>query len=136
MGNNHYLDIKLINKYPNKYNLTPKNIKTLKVLDWDKLKKKTWFNEAMYLHNNKDIVWCHIEGCGKGYYGDYFSEFWIGFYEDGRVNCNFSCNEGMCSYNFEKFYNINEIEDKWDMEIQVKAIKWLNMMIDEGILSL
>lgn len=35
---NGYLDFDLMKKYPNKYNLTPKNIKTVKVLDWDSLK--------------------------------------------------------------------------------------------------
>lgn len=36
---NSYLDFDLMKKYPNKYNLTPKNIKTVKVLDWDRLKE-------------------------------------------------------------------------------------------------
>lgn len=57
-----YLDLDLIKKYPNKYNLTPKNIKTIKVLDWDRLKKDayTWKNTAM-----NSPCWCHIEGCQK-----------------------------------------------------------------------
>lgn len=29
-----YMNLDLIEQYPNKYNLTPKNIKKLKVLDW------------------------------------------------------------------------------------------------------
>ena len=132
MGNNHYLDIGLIKKYPNKYNLTPKKINQLKVLDWEQLKTKTWFNEAL----KPDKVWCHLDGCGKGYYDDYINEFWIGFYEDGRIRHNFSCGEGMLIYNFEKFYNIDEIKNKCDMIIQTKAINWLNKMIDEGILGL
>lgn len=135
MGNNKYIDYDLIKKYPNKYNLTPKDIKKLKVIDWDKLKKKTWFNEAMYLSNNKDVVWCHLEGCEKpGHKPCDYDEFWIGFYEDGRVKYSFTCFEGMCSYNIEKFYDVNEIENKYDMGVQVNAIRWLNMMIDEGII--
>ena len=132
MSNNKYIDFELIKKYPNKYNLTPKSIKSLKVIDWDRLKEKTWFNEAML--PNK--VWCHLEGVGVGYFGDYENDFWIGFYEDGKVDYSFSCREGMCHYNFEQFYNVYEIENKYDMGIQVAAIKWLNMMIDEGILGL
>ena len=42
----------------------------------------------------------------------------------------------MCSYNFKEFYNLKDIEDKYDMQIQVNVIKWLNEMIDEGILGL
>ena len=42
-----YIDFKLIETVPNKYNIKPKDIKKLKVLDWDKLKKVTWYNAAM-----------------------------------------------------------------------------------------
>lgn len=132
MGDNRYIDYELIKKYPNKYNLTPKKIDQLKVLDWDFLKTKTWLNEAL----EPDEVWCHIEGTGFGVFGDYESDFWIGFYRDGRVRHSFSCWEGMCHYNFENFYDINEIENKNDMEIQAKTIRWLNEMIDLGVLEL
>lgn len=131
MGNNRYIDYELIKKYPNKYNLTPKKIDKLKVLDWDQLKTKTWLNGAL----SPDEVWCHLEGTGFGIYGDYINDFWIGFYRDGRIRHCFSCWEGMCHYNFDNFYDINEIENKDDMEIQAKAIKWLNEMIDLGILG-
>ena len=129
-----YFDADLAKKYPNKYNLTPKNIKTIKVLDWDRLKKKTWFNDAIY-HSNKKKVWCHLEGCSITNKYEDEDEFWIGFDEDGSVDCNFSCYEGMCHYNFKKFYDIMEIENKYDMGVQVNAIRWLNMMIDDGIIS-
>lgn len=133
MGN-YYIDNKLIEKYPNKYNLTPKNIKKLKILDWDRLKEKTWHNSAM---KDSGSWWCHLEGCqlsGKHY--DDSDEFWIGFREeDNKIDCNFSCYEGMCSYNFDEFYNIYEIEHKYDMQVQVNAICWLNMMIDKKILG-
>ena len=41
MGNRKYIDFKLIEKVPNKYNIKLEDIKKLKVLDWDKLKKKS-----------------------------------------------------------------------------------------------
>ena len=31
-----YIDYGLTDKYPNKYHLTPKNIKELRILDWDR----------------------------------------------------------------------------------------------------
>ena len=129
-----YIDYDLIKQYPNKYNLTIKKIKELKVIDWDRLKKKTWFNKAM-----KKPCWCHLEGSqhpnSKNRYED-DGEFWIGFYEDGRVDCNFSSYEGMCSYVFDKFYNIKELENKFDMHVQVNAIKFLNELLDEKIVAL
>lgn len=131
---NGYLDFDLMKKYPNKYNLTPKNIKTIKVLDWDRLKNDvyTWQNTAM-----NSPCWCHIEGCQKeGQKFDDESEFWIGFFEDGKIKCNFSCYGGMCSYNFTKFYSARSIENPYNMQVQVNAIKYLNMLIDEKIISL
>lgn len=128
-----YIDFDLIDKYPNKYNLTPKNIKKLKILDWGRLKEKTWYNNAMLSGN----WWCHLEGCNAGCAYDDFTEFWIGFNEDDdRVKCHFTSDGGMCGYNFTKFYSSKSIENKYDMQMQANTIRWLNMMIDEGILGL
>jgi len=128
-----YIDYKLIKKYQNKYNLTPKSIKELKILDWDKLKKRTWHNNAMLSGN----WWCHLEGCSlNGSYCDE-SEFWIGFNEDnGKIDCDFTCFGGMCGYKFDKFYDPSDIENYLDMNVQVNTIRWLNEMIDDGILGL
>ena len=131
MGKRRYIDFSLMEKYPNKYGLTPKSIKKLKVADWEKLKKITWFNEA-----RKSPCWCHLEGSDqKGYWGDSEDEFWIGFYEDGRVDCHFSSREGMCRYAIEEFYKIEDIENEADMDIQAKTIRWINKLLDDGILE-
>ena len=42
--------------------------------------------------------------------------------------------EGMCNYIFDEFYK--GTENKWDLQVQVNAIKYLNMLIDEEILGL
>lgn len=129
-----YFDKELAEAVPNKYNLTPKSIKKLVVADWDALKKKTWHNDAM---KKTGEWWCHLEGShkqGEGY--DDSDEFWIGFREnDGKVDCHFSCYEGMCHYLFNAFYKPSEIENKYDMQVQVNALRWLNKMIDDGILA-
>lgn len=126
-----YIDFDLIDKYPNKYNLTPDSIKHLKILDWDKLEKHTWHNPAM-----KNGEWfCHIEGCNiDGDYND-FSEFWIGFNKNNdTISYYFSTCDGMCNYKFGKFYDIDYIENKRDLNVQVNAIRFLNKLIDDGIL--
>ena len=84
-----YMDFKLTEQYPNKYNLTPNNIKKLKILDWDRLKKHTWYNKAM---KKTGKWWCHLEGCNiDGGYND-MDEFWIGFNEtNNKIDCHFSC---------------------------------------------
>lgn len=128
-----YIDYKLIDEVPNKYNLTPKNIKKLQILNWGKLKQKTWLNNAML----SGTWWCHLEGCQKP--GEKYNsedEFWIGFNEDNnKINCSFSSYDGMCGYEFKKFYDIKDIENEYDMNVQVNTIRWLNELIDEGILE-
>jgi hypothetical protein len=132
-----YIDYGLTDKYPNKYHITPKSIKKLKILDWDRLKKLTWHNDAM---TRKGSWWCHLEGCqppdSKQQYDDE-DEFWIGFNEENdKIDCHFTCFGGMCGYYPKKFYSVEEIGNKYDMNVQVNTIKWLNTMIDEGVLGL
>lgn len=134
MGRRKYIDFGLINEVPNKYNLTIKSIKKLKVNDWGVIKKKCWQNIAMSKEGN---WWCHLEGCqnGKKEYDD-FSEFWIGFNEkDNSVDCHFTTYEGMCSYIFDNFYDIKEIENQADMNVQVNALRFVNNLIDKGALK-
>ncbi len=128
---NKYIDFKLIKAVPNKYNIKPNDIKKLKVLDWDKLKKYTWYNQASEWY-------CHSEGSdGGGFYGDNEDEFWIGFNKkNGKVDYHFTSREGMCRYRFDKFYDAKSIENKWDMNVQVNAMRYLNMLLDEGIVEL
>lgn len=132
MGKYYYMDFDLIKQYPNKYNLTPENIKSLKILDWERLKKHTWYNIAM---KGKGTWWCHLEGCQlSGRYDD-SDEFWIGFNEDNNsIDCHFTCWGGMGSYNFDEFYK--ETENRYDLQVQVNAIRYLNMLIDEGVLGI
>lgn len=129
----YYMDFKLIEKYPNKYNLTPAKIKDLKVLDWDRLKKHTWYNTAM---KNTGEWWCHLEGCqAEGLKYNDEDEFWIGFDEKhDRIDYSFTCYEGMCGYNFKEFYK--NTENRYDLGVHVNTIKYLNMLLDEGILGL
>ena len=42
----------------------------------------------------------------------------------------------MCRYIFDEFYKANEIENKWDMNVQVNAMRYLNMLLDEEIVEL
>lgn len=129
-----YVDFKLIEEVPNKYNLHPADINKLKVLDWDKLKKICWHNDAM---RNTGSWWCHLEGCNapNSKYDD-FSEFWIGFNETtGKVRYHFTTAEDMCSYSFSAFYSPKSIYNKYNMQVQVNAMRFLNMLLDEGIVE-
>lgn len=127
------MDYELIKKIPNKYGLFPKDIKRLRVLDWGKLKEVTWYNTNML----SGSCWCYICGCNSSSekYDD-FSEFWVGFYEDGRVDYHFSTLGGMCEYAINGFYNIDDIKDRMDIQVQANALRYLNKILDERIVSL
>ena len=128
-----YIDFDLVRKVPNKYSLAPDNINKLKVLDWERLKKETWYNDAL---RDTGSWWCHLEGCNNGGAYDDEVEFWIGFNEEnGKIRSHFTAYGGMCGYEFDKFYSSDSIENKYDMQMQANTVRWLNRMIDEGILG-
>ena len=130
-----YIDYNLIEKYPNKYNLKVKDIKRLKILDWARLKSETFYNQAML----SGTWWCKLIGCqdpNSGKYDDE-NEFWFGVNEqNNKIDYHFSSFGGMCGYEFKKFYDMKDISNKYDMNVQVNTIRWLNEMIDEGILGM
>ena len=70
-----YWDQEAVDKTPNTYKLTPKNIKKIKVLDWDRLKKMTWYNQAL-----SKPCWCQLIGCEQFGAKNDEDSFWIGFY--------------------------------------------------------
>lgn len=129
-----YINFKLTETVPNKYDIKPKDITKLKVLNWEKLKKHTRYNKAM----EKTGKWyCHLEGSNGGGFYDNEDEFWIGFNENnGKVRYDFSSREGMCHYNFDEFYKADGIENKWDLNVQINAMRYLNMLLDEKIVEL
>lgn len=131
MGKEH-MNQELMEKYPNKYKLTVNRISHLKILDWDKLKKNTRENHTM----NNGPWYCHCEGCNIGGKYNDEDEFWIGFREsDNKIRCYFTAYGGMTGYKFDAFYYPKDIENRFDMNVQVNAIRWLNKMIDEGVLG-
>lgn len=110
----------------NKYNLVPDDINNLKVLDWDRLKEYTWNNKA-----TNPSCWCHTEVSENE-----VDEFWIGFYSPSKIEYYFSSYEEMCGYEFDEFYSNESIENKYDLEIQSKCLKYLNTLLDNKIVSL
>lgn len=130
---NFYIDFNLIKKYPNKYNLTPSNIEKLKILNWEELKK--YLRHKIVL---KDGVWWeHFEGCNfdNDKYDDY-SQFRIVFNEkSNKIICGFTTYFGCKDYIFNEFYKIKDIEQERDLYVQINTIKYLNMLLDKGILG-
>ena len=66
-----------------------------------------------------------------------YAEYWLGVYDiDGEVEFNLYSYGGMCKYHPSEFLKSDEIENKDDLEIQVKFLKRINQLIDDGIFTL
>ena len=130
---NFYMDFDLIKKYPNKYNLTPSKIEKLKILNWEELKK--YLRHKIVLKDG--VGWEHFEGCNfdNDKYDDY-SQFRIAFNEkSNKIICGFTTYFGCKDYIFNEFYKIKDIEQERDLYVQINTIKYLNMLLDKGILG-
>lgn len=117
----------------NKYGLTPKTIKNL-IPNKNKIQEKPfWRNDAISawclsgntIHHAEDIVY------------SMYDEYWLGVYDiDSEVEFHLYSYGGMCNYNPSEFLKSSEIENKDDLEIQVKFLKRINQLIDDGTFSL
>lgn len=122
----------------NKYNLKPKDIQKATVLDYDRLHQEPfWRNDVVG-------AWClsgEIKPNPKDYYGTYDLGYWIGFYDQdaksyaGKIRLCCTSYGGMCFYNFKSFYNENEIENDYDLQLQEKLLDIINMLIDSNIIK-
>ena len=120
----------------NKYNLKPKDIEKAIILDRDRL------TQPPFWRNDVVDAWCLSGGSGKGYFGDCLNAYWIGFYDQdakayaGKIRLSCSSYEGMCGYNFKKFFDYKEIENEADLELQERLLSRLNWLMDEGIVKI
>lgn len=123
-------------KAQNKYNLTISKIKNLKVGDRNKICRPLfWRNEVIK-------AWCLSEEVGSELDIKFAAnnEYWIGIYDEdaksyaGKFRFSLSSYGGMCGYNFEKFFQPEDIDGELDLQVQERFLNKINMLIDEGIL--
>lgn len=122
---------KFIFKTNNKYGITPKSIKQLKIQNWNKLKQYTKFD-------SKNNIYYHIEGCQKENrsYNNY-NEFYMLFNEKtNNIEYYFSTWYGLGIYEFFNFFEQDSIENKYDFQIQYNALNYINTLLDNNILKL
>lgn len=121
----------------NKYKLTPKILRTYVVGDRSKICK------PLFWRNNAIKGWC-ISGNTAKTRADHdfgtYNEFWIGIYDDdapsykGKFRFNFSSYGGMCGFEFDKFFDMSDIENEDDLRVQEAFMEKINYLIDEGII--
>ena len=125
-----------VTKYENKYNLKPKDIEHAIVLNLQALHDKPFW------YNNVVKAWCLSGGSGKGLYGGYEYEYWIGFYDEdapahaGKIKVHCSSYEGMCTYKFKEFFNSKEISNLYELQLQQELLRVINKLIDSKIISI
>lgn len=118
----------------NKYNLTINYIRSLEILDRSKIK------EPLFWRNKSMEAWCisgnTIMSSKDSQFGTY-SSYWLGIrdFKPDKVELIISSYGGMCGYNFNEFYNEEDIENDIDLRIQEIILEDANYLIDEGILA-
>ena len=123
-------------KIKNKYNLKPKDISNLVILDRSKI------CEPLFWRNNVIKAWCISGSIGSDLDRKYGSdnEYWIGIYDKpyGNKLIHFHCNcwGGMGAYSFSEFFDMEEIENELDLKTQEKLLETINRLIDDKILGL
>ena len=122
----------------NKYNLKPKDINKLVILD------RTQLKEPMFWRNNVIDAWCISKSIGSAKDKRFCTDnsVWIGIYDEdakaykNKVRYSCDCYGGMCSYQFDKFFDPSDIENDNDFASQVFLLETINNLIDLGILGL
>ncbi len=122
----------------NKYNLTLKDIRNMKV-DRSKLK------EPLFWRNNVINAWCVSGNTAKSNAEREFctyNEYWLGVYDvdsktyAGKLRVDFNSYGGMCGYKFEKFYQPKDIENEMDLKVQEMFLEKIHELINKGVLIL
>ena len=123
-------------KIKNKYKLTISKIKKLKY-------NREKIGEPIFWRNNVVDAWCISKTTAKNSKDREFctyNSFWLGIYDDdaesfaGKIVIDVSAHGGMCNYKFEKFYDMKDIENEMDLEIQELILETINFLIEEKIL--
>lgn len=121
--------IKKLSKVKNKYNLKPSDVKKFVVVNHDAIKDKPFWR------NNVVKAYC-LSGCiadEKDYEFGAEAEWWIGFYDDGHIDYMLTLDGGMVTYDIKEFYNIDNIDNLYDRNLQIEFLTALNWLLDSGI---
>lgn len=120
----------------NKYELTIKDIKKLKVGN------RSLLCEPLFWRNNAINAWCISGSSGTRADHEFGTDngYWIGIYDEdakayaGKFRISFSTYGGMCSYEFNKFFQPKDIDNENDLRIQELFLDKINHLIDIGVL--
>ena len=109
------------------------------MINKDALKKAPfWRNDVIGAYCLNETV----EPNPKDSYGTFDLSYWIGFYDEdakaykGKTRLKCSSYGGMCHYSFKEFFNPNEIENEYDLQLQEKLLERINQLLDDKIVEI
>lgn len=130
----------------NKYNLTISKIEKLQV------NNRTLIQEPLFWRNEVIKAWCISDTTIRNTLDDLcstYNNYWIGIYDKPtkrgflgetpkEKTFHFSLGKygGMCHYEFEKFFQEEDIECEIDLQIQELFLEKINELINKKILKL
>ena len=118
-------------KVENRYNLTYSAIQKLKVGN------RKFVGPPLFFWNASISAWCIYEASDKQYREN---TYWIGIFTNdapaypGEFRFGFSNFTGICTYEFEEFFEPSNIYDEYDLIIQEMFLAKINLLLDLGIL--
>jgi hypothetical protein len=116
----------------NKYGLKFSDIKRFKIVNaaalrlppfWRNNIIKAWCLSGTAATSNEDEMW-----------GDPM-EYWIGFYDSGKIQCDISSSSCMVGEQFERFFNPRDLDTPQDVLLEERLLKRLNWLLDSGIVE-
>lgn len=125
------LDKEALKKCELKYFTKPEELRHLVVLDPERVHQKPfWRNDVVK-------AWCLSGAVGSDMDFEFGcdSSYWLGIYDNGKIDFHMDTYGGMCSYHPENFLDAKSIENKNDRDVQVAAINAINQLIDDGVLG-
>lgn len=126
------LDQEALKKCELKYFTKPEDLKHLVVLDPERVHQRPfWRNDVVR-------AWCLSGSAGSDQDFEFGCEssYWLGIYDDGRVDFHMDTYGGMCSYHPEYFLDADSISNQNDRDVQIAVINAVNQLIDDGVLDI
>ena len=121
----------------NKYNLTISKIRKLQI------NNRALIQDSLFWRNEVIKAWCISDSTIRNTLDELcstYNSYWIGIYDkpyEGKLlRFRLSKYGDMCNYEFEKFFQEEDIECEIDLQIQELFLEKINELIDKKILKL
>ena len=134
VGRKRFLEQVNIDDYKklNVYEIKPSDVEKATILNKERLKDYPfWRNQILRAYCLSEKI-----GTNEDKRNGNFNTYWIGFYDNGKVDLSCTRCGDMVAYSFSEFFNTKDIKSENDLYLQVKLLKKINWLIENNIISL